>query len=99
MSHHFTNLYSNYHRIELETCVSCIKRLSKPLHQVQDPYANIECKQAMLLMGLTFFRVAVFLFAGFSRKAESGLADKRHGCKRCRTVQADAKHTESMPVS
>ena len=38
-------LRSNYRQSELEMCVSCNPRLSKPSHKMQGPYADIECKQ------------------------------------------------------
>ena len=32
--------------MRIKICVSCIQWLPNPSHQVQGPYANIECKQA-----------------------------------------------------
>ena len=40
------NLHSNYCWFEFEMCMSCTQWLSKPSHEVQIPYTNIECKEA-----------------------------------------------------
>ncbi|GFX31482.1 hypothetical protein TNCV_433231 [Trichonephila clavipes] len=40
-----TDLRSNYHRSELEMCVLCTLRQTKPTYQMQASNANIELKQ------------------------------------------------------